>query len=101
MARMPADIASLCRAYTDETVRIMAGIVRAEKTPPAVRVQGIAYLWERGWGKAPTVHTGADGDGDIKVVIRHIIEGRDGAPLSIEHKTIEHAAVTPDDTAEE
>ena len=79
--KMPADIRSLCRAYTDETVRIVAGIVRAEETPPAVRVQGAAMLWDRGWGKAPQSHTGADGEGDIKVIIRHIVEGRDGVVI--------------------
>lgn len=84
---MPADIRSLCRAYTEETVRIMAGIVRAEETPPAVRVQGIAYLWERGWGKAPVTHSGENGEGAIRVVIRHIIEGRD-APKVIDAKPV-------------
>jgi len=48
------------------------------ETPPSVRVAAISELWDRGWGKAPQSHTGADGDGDIKVIIRHIVEGRDG-----------------------
>jgi hypothetical protein len=38
-------------------------------------------LRDRGWGKAAQSHTGGDGDGDIRVVIRHIVEGRDGAPI--------------------
>ena len=92
MAKMPADIRSLCRAYTEETVRIVAGIVRAEETPPAVRVQGAAMLWDRGWGKATQQHT-IDGDGEIRVIIRHIVEGRD-VPLPIEHGT---AKIIPED----
>lgn len=82
MAKMPADIRSLCRAYTPETVRIVAAIVRAEGTPPGERLRGIAMLWERGWGKPPTTHTGPDGEGAISVIIRHIVEGRD-APLAV------------------
>ena len=74
MAKMPADIRSLCRAYTPETVRIVAGIVRAEQTKDSDRLTGIAMLWERGWGKAPQAHTGENGEGDIRVTIRHIVQ---------------------------
>jgi len=95
--KMPAELRSLCRGYTEQSVRWMAGIAQHSESDSA-RVAAITALWERGWGKAPTTHTGADGDGDIKVVIRHIIEGPSGAPLAIEHQTVEHAAVTPDDT---
>jgi len=35
---------------------------------------GIAMLWERGWGKAPQAHTGENGEGDIRVTIRHIVQ---------------------------
>ena len=80
---MPADIRSLCRAYTPETVRLVAGIVRAEQTKDSDRLTGIAMLWERGWGKPPQTHTGEDGEGDIRVTIRHIIQGE---PKLIEHK---------------
>lgn len=31
-------------------------------------------LLDRGWGKAPQSITGTDGEGDIKVTIRHILE---------------------------
>ena len=86
MPKLAADIRSLCRAFTNETVQIMAGIARAEETPPSVRVAAISELWDRGWGKAPQSHTGADGDGDIKVIIRHIVEGRDGVPMTIEQE---------------
>lgn len=98
MAKMPADIRSLCRAYTDETVRIVAGIVRAQETPAATRIAGIAMLWERGWGKAPTTHTGPDGEGDIRVTIRHIIEGR-GAPVEHAVKVERPALPAPNGAA--
>src|SRR6187431_2160998 len=86
MPKTPADIRSLCRAFTDETVQIIAGIARAKETPPAVRVQAIAMLWDRGWGKPAQAHTGADGEGDIRVTIRTFVEGRDVEPRVIEHE---------------
>ena len=75
MAKTPADIRSLCRAFTNETVQIIAGIARAEETPPAVRVSAIAMLWDRGWGKAPQARTDEDGENKVRVTIRHITEG--------------------------
>ena len=34
-------------------------------------------LLDRGWGKAPQPHAGADGDGDIRITIRQIVEGKE------------------------
>lgn len=74
MTKMPADLRSLCRGYTEEGVRWLAGIAQHSRSDSA-RVSAIATLFERGWGKAQN----EDGttDGEIRVVIRHIIEGRD------------------------
>lgn len=88
MPKTPADIRSLCRAFTEKTVEIMGGIASNPNTPPGVRVQAIAHLWERGWGKAPTTHAGENGEGDIRVTIRHIVQGRD-APMTIEAKPVQ------------
>jgi len=96
--KMAADIRSLCRAYTPETVRIVAGIVRAKETRDSDRLTGIAMLWDRGWGKAPQAHTGENGEGDIRVIVRHILDTRDKpvaqahlAPdNSVVHLTIDH-----------
>jgi hypothetical protein len=74
MAKAPADIRSLCRAYTPSTVRIVAAIAQNTKGQEDARLRAIHMLWERGWGKAVQPVTGADGE-DIKVTIRHIIEG--------------------------
>ena len=70
---IPADIRSLCRAYTGEAVRSLAAIMRQADAPPSARIQAIAILLDRGWGRAPQAHTGEDG-GDIRVVIRQIVE---------------------------
>ena len=37
-------------------------------------------LLDRGWGRPPQAHTGGKGKGDIRVVVRHIVGGRDVAP---------------------
>ena len=86
MPKTPADIRSLCRAFTNETVQIIAGIARAVETPPAVRIQAIGMLWDRGWGKPAQTHTGEDGQGDIRVTIRHIVQSTGGEPRAIEHE---------------
>ena len=37
-------------------------------------------LLDRGWGRPPQAHTSENGEGDIRVVIRHIVGGRDVEP---------------------
>ena len=72
--RIPADIRSLCRSYTDEAVRSLAAIMR-NGDKDATRVAAAAILLDRGWGKAPQPHTGED-DKSIHVTIRDIAEER-------------------------
>ena len=74
MAKMAADLRSLCRAYTDTTVRIVAGIAQSEDSKQADRLRAAEMLWERGWGKPAQPHTGSDGEGDIRITIRQILE---------------------------
>jgi hypothetical protein len=79
----------LCRAYTEESVRHLAAIMRQREYPPGARVQAANILLDRGWGKPPQAHTGEDG-GDIHVVIRQIIDSAvetEPDPLLIEHET--------------
>jgi hypothetical protein len=76
MAKMPADIRSLCRAYTPETVRIVGGIAQNDKGEIETRLRAINMLWERGWGRPASPVTGADGEGDIRITIRNILEGK-------------------------
>ena len=75
MAKMAADLRSLCRAYTDTTVRIVAGIAQSEDSKHADRLRAAEMLWERGWGRPAQPHTGADGESDIRITIRQIMEG--------------------------
>jgi hypothetical protein len=91
MPRAAVNLQSLARVHTETCVRRLASIA-AKSDSDTARVTAIGMLLDRGWGKAPTTHTGANGEGAIKVVIRHIIEGRD-APRAIEDKVIEHVPI--------
>jgi hypothetical protein len=71
--KIPADIRSLCRAYTGEGVRHLVAIMRQPEFPPSGRLQAIAILLERGWGKPAQPHTGEDGECDIKITIRDLV----------------------------
>jgi hypothetical protein len=74
MAKAPIDIRSLARAYTEANIRALGGFAGGGDVPPAIRIQAIGMLLDRGWGKAAQAHTGADGEGDITITIRNIIE---------------------------
>ena len=62
---------------------MLAGIVSQEAVPPAARVSAAGILLDRGWGKATQAHTGENGEGDIRVTIRHILEHIDEKPVII------------------
>jgi hypothetical protein len=57
-------------------LRVLAGIAENGKNE-AARVAACVHLLDRGWGRPPQSHTGEDGKSDIRVVIRHIVDGRD------------------------
>jgi len=83
---------SLARGHTALCIKVLSGIVSQEAVPPAARVAAAGILLDRGWGKAQQNHGGADGDGEILVTIRHLVEG-----MPDEHKVIEGVAVKIDD----
>jgi hypothetical protein len=66
----------LCRAYTEESIRHLAAIMRQPEYPPAARVSAAGILLDRGWGRAPQAHTGGE-DEDVSVTIRQIVERGD------------------------
>jgi hypothetical protein len=84
MPKAPADLRSLARAHTEMGVKVLAGIASAEGAPPAARVAAVNALLDRGWGKAIQPHTGEE-SGDIRVVIRQIVDVEKSEPLLIEH----------------
>jgi hypothetical protein len=73
MTKAPADLRSLARAHTEHALRTLVGVAGNSESDSA-RVAAALGLLDRGWGKAPQAHTGPDGEGDIRVTIRQIIE---------------------------
>jgi hypothetical protein len=64
----------------------LAGIAK-DGTNEGARVSAAQALLDRGWGKAPQAHTGEDGEGEIKIVIRRLVD-EDNAKL-IEGRVLE------------
>ena len=75
----------MARSHTKIAIKILAGIAK-DGTNDAARVSAAVALLDRGWGKPRQAHTGEENEGKIRVTIRHISEGRDGAPRTIEHE---------------
>ena len=73
---IPTDIRSLCRAYTEESIRHLAAIMRQPEYPPAARVAAAIVLLDRGWGKPAQSHVG-ENDKNIRVIIRQISDVRE------------------------
>ena len=81
--KIPADLRSLARGHTEQCIKVLAGMLSQEAVPAAARVSAAALLLDRGWGRAPQAIIGANGEGDIKVTIRHILEHIDETPMTI------------------
>jgi len=47
-----------------------------EDEPASTSVAAAKILLDRGWGVPAQPHTGADGEGDIRITVRHILEGK-------------------------
>jgi hypothetical protein len=90
------NLASLARVHTETCIKVLAGYARnpnPEEVPPAVRVQAVGMLLDRGWGK-PSQALTVDGEGDIRLTIRHIIEDSRGRIIDAEPVGIEAACVS-------
>ena len=92
MTKALTEIRSLARASSRIAISTLTGICGAKDAPPAARVAAAVALLDRGWGKPPQAHTGADGEGQIRVVIRHMVEGIPDKHLVIDAKPIEEDA---------
>ena len=65
---------SMARGYTEIAIKTLGGIASNGESD-AARVSACAQLLDRGWGRAAQPITGKDGEEDIRVTIRTIIEG--------------------------
>lgn len=61
MAKVPTEIRSLARSYTELAIQSLAGIVQNGESESA-RVSAAQVLLDRGWGK-PTQPISGDEDG--------------------------------------
>ena len=87
------DIRSMARLHTEKCIQVLGGYAANPKVKPEVRIAAIAQLLDRGWGRAPQAHTGEDGEGDIRVTIRHIIEDARGMVIEGKPEQLKLAGV--------
>lgn len=88
MTKPAKDLRSLARCHTENAVQTLAGIMGCESAPPSARVTAAGLLLERGWGKAPQPLTGENGEGEITIVIRRLVEEDEAKIKTIEGRTI-------------
>ena len=69
--KLPPDLRSLARGHTELCIKVLAGIAQNGQND-ASRVSACETLLNHGWGKPPQAHTGEDGGGTIRVIIRDI-----------------------------
>ena len=74
MPRIPEEIRSLARTHGKRAIERLGGIVDKSSDEQAVTRAAIALL-DRGYGK-PDQSVEAKHDGEIKITIRNILEGR-------------------------
>ena len=67
-------VRSLARAYTDLSIRALAGVAESGESE-AARVSAAAQLLDRGWGKPNQPHD-AHAEGELRITIRNILEGK-------------------------
>lgn len=81
--KLATDLRSLCRSQTAMCARVLAQIATDLEQPGSARVAAINTLLDRGWGKAPTTHTGEGGEGPI--VVEVVVRERLNQAKVIEH----------------
>ena len=62
----------MARAHTELAIQTLAGIARNGDSEQA-RAHCADLLLNRGWGRPVQPVTGADGESDIEITIRHIL----------------------------
>jgi hypothetical protein len=70
--KRPIDAASLARAYTEDAVNTLAGIMK-RGGEEANRTRAAQVLLDRGWGKPAQDNTVS---GELKITIRKLLDGK-------------------------
>ena len=65
----------MARAHTGTAINTLVGIAQNGESEGA-RVNAADILLSRGWGRPAQPHTGEDGEGDIRITMRTILEGK-------------------------
>jgi hypothetical protein len=73
VAKALTEIRSHARSHSLEAIQTLAGIARNGKQEAALVAAATALL-DRVWGRPPQAHTGENGEGDIRVTIRQIVQ---------------------------
>jgi len=68
MAKVPTEIRSLARSYTEMAIQSLAGIAQNGESESA-RVSAASVLLDRGWGK-PTQPISGDAENPLQVIQR-------------------------------
>lgn len=89
MPRAPTDLRSLARSHTEMALRTLCGIAQNGENESA-RVAAAAHILDRGWGRTPQAHTGENGEGDIRVTIRHIVQSLAAQPQLEANNNVVH-----------
>ena len=76
MSKVPTEIGSLARAYTEKGIEILGGLATMHPDPK-VKLEALQMLFDRGWGKvSQDVNVGPqEGKPALEIVLRHITEG--------------------------
>jgi len=85
VTKTPVDIRSLARTHCAAGIRALAGFAHGGDVPIKHRIVAIGMLLDRGYGRPAQPMTGEGGEGDIKVIIRNIIESVDRRTVTIDH----------------
>ncbi len=64
MSKTITEIKSLARAYTEQAIQTLGGIMTQPDCPPAARVAAAQALLDRGWGKPAQGHEGPGEHGE-------------------------------------
>jgi hypothetical protein len=72
--RLPLDLKSLARSYTERAVLTLAGVSESSESD-AARVTAAIALLDRGWGKPNQPHD-AKVDGELRITIRKMLDDK-------------------------
>jgi hypothetical protein len=66
----PLDLRSMCRAYTKDNIKTLAGLATGKFVDEDIKLKAIGMLLERGWGRPQQE---LKTDSEIRVTIRKML----------------------------